>query len=184
MTLLPIAIRTYSIGLVPSCVYILCSFVSNAVQAITGFGSAMLFILFYTLCDVGGVLHMTTAAGTAACHPSEFMCSMKYAVFLQAVSLIGAAPYLVYTAMRSSTTGEEKRTSLIIIPARLSMRSSCISSSTTGEEQEDAVLTQKLLLAVIPATLVATPCGQWLQDKGTLQYGRVCRVVVLQRDWT
>ena len=177
MTLLPIAMRTYSIGLVPSCVYILCSFVSNAVQAITGFGSAMLFILFYTLCDVGGVLHMTTAAGTAACHPSEFMCSMKYAVFLQAVSLIGAAPYLVYTAMRSSsTTGEEKRASLIIIPARLSMRSSRI-SSTMGEEQEDAVLTQKLLLAVIPATLVATPCGQWLQDKGTLQYGRVCVVL-------
>ena len=178
MTLLPIAIRTYSIGLVPSCVYILCSFVSNAVQAITGFGSAILFILVYTLCDVCGVLHLTTAAGTAACHPSEFMCSMKYAVFLQAVSLIGAAPYLVYTAMRSRssrrTTGEEKadavltqKVSLIVIPATLSTRSSSSSSSTTGEEQEDAVLTQKLLLAVIPATLVATPCGQWLQDKGT-----------------
>ena len=145
MTLLPIAIRTYRIGLVPSCVYILCSFVSNAVQAITGFGSAILFILVYTLCDVCGVLHLTTAAGTAACHPSEFMCSMKYAVFLQAVSLIGAAPYLVYTAMRSSS-----------------------SSRPTGEEEKaDAVRTQKLLLAVIPATLVATPCGQWLQDKGT-----------------
>ena len=152
MTLLPIAIRTYSIGLVPSCVYILCSFVSNAVQAITGFGSAILFILVYTLCEMCGLL---TAA---ACHPAE-ICSMKYAVFFQALSLLGSTPYLVYKATRSSRRRTTRRT-------------------TEDEEKNADVITQKLLSTLLPATLVATPCGQWFQEKGTNRCVVPCHLVL------
>ena len=152
MTLLPIAIRTYSIGLVPSCVYILCSFVSNAVQAITGFGSAILFILVYTLCEMCGLL---TAA---SCHPAE-ICSMKYAVFFQALSLLGSTPYLVYKATRSSRRRTTRRT-------------------TEDEEKNADVITQKLLSTLLPATLVATPCGQWFQEKGTNRCVVPCHLVL------
>ena len=146
MTMTPISTMPTTIGTVPSCVYILCSLVANAGMAITGFGSALLFILVYTLCEMCGLL---TAA---ACTPAE-ICSMKYAVFFQALSLLGSTPYLVYKARtRSSRRRTTRRT------------------TEEEEEEEDknaGVITQKLLSTLLPATLVATPCGQWFQEKGT-----------------
>ena len=153
MTMTPISTMPTTIGTVPSCVYILCSLVANAGMAITGFGSALLFILVYTLCEMCGLL---TAA---ACTPAE-ICSMKYAVFFQALSLLGSTPYLVYKARtRSSRRRTTRRTA-------------------EEEEKNAGVITQKLLCTLLPATLVATPCGQWFQEKGTN------RCIVLRRDST
>ena len=153
MTTTPLSTMPTTIGAVPSCVYILCSFVANAGMAITGFGSALLFILVYTLCEMLGLL---TAA---ACTPSEILCSMKYAVFFQALSLLGSTPYLVYKATRSSRSRTTRRT-------------------TEDEEKNADVITQKLLSTLLPATLVATPCGQWFQEKGTNRCVVPCHLVL------
>lgn len=75
------------IGLVPCAIYILSSFIANVGVAVTGFGMGLIFIFVYTLFDVGGMM--------TACDP-VVLCDMKYAVFIQSLSLAGSMPLLMY----------------------------------------------------------------------------------------
>jgi len=80
----------YEIGPYPTLVYILSSFIANVGVSITGFGMALIFVFVYTIFDMFG--NMKTS-----CTPLE-LCDMKYAVFVQSLSLVGSVPYLMYKA--------------------------------------------------------------------------------------
>lgn len=96
------------IGPLPALVYILSSFVANAGVAITGFGMALIFVFVYTIFDVFG--------GMADCQPSE-LCDMKYAVFIQSLSLVGSMPFLIYKS--NARTHANKRLLYTLIPITL-----------------------------------------------------------------
>ena len=80
---------TIMIGPLPATVYILCSFIANAGVSVTGFGMALIFVFVYTIFDVFGMM------SNQSCIPQE-LCDMKYAVFIQSLSLIGSMPFLMY----------------------------------------------------------------------------------------
>jgi len=82
--------------------YIIASFIANAGVSITGFGMALIFVFIYTIFDVLGWMQCPSSSSSSNHYYNMDnhnnvmnMCDMKYAVFIQSLSLVGAIPFLI-----------------------------------------------------------------------------------------
>ena len=87
----------------PTIWYCGCSFVANAGVAITGYGMALIFVTVYTVGELSGGFDDDDGGcfekEQSDAHQEEVnLCGIKYAVFLQSLSLVGSMPMLLFAA--------------------------------------------------------------------------------------
>jgi uncharacterized membrane protein YfcA len=80
------------IGPLPTFWFCLCSFIANAGVSVVGFGMALIFVTVYTVVDVAGGFEECRSVNDSM---NMSLCGIKYAVFLQSLSLVGSMPILM-----------------------------------------------------------------------------------------
>ena len=90
---------SHVLPLMPTLWYCGCSFVANAGVAITGYGMALIFVTVYTVGELSAGFDYDGCSQQDQEDSQEVnLCGIKYAVFLQSLSLVGSMPMLLFAA--------------------------------------------------------------------------------------